>query len=320
MSVALESDFVSIPVATLTPQRVVGVSLYLRNVVTGKAQLYRDAEYPLRGEDLETLSQRGVKRLLIQAGDHARYLAYLSEQLADLTGDESVGIEHRTSVLNEVVRAIMSEGFRRGNAQDLVSQAEAISRHIVSVLSSQQVVAADLMRVLSHDSYTFTHSANVSYYSVLLARALGITAAADLKQIAVGALVHDLGKLQIPHALLSKHAKLTREEFEIVKRHPIDGFRALARRDSLSFGQLMMVYQHHERLDGTGYPVGSVDDEIHLWARICAVADVFEALTSTRSYRRCLPVDEALTIMRRTSGTRFDGEVYECWQATINKR
>ena len=98
------------------------------------------------------------------------------------------------------------------------------------------------------------------------------------------------------------------------------GFRKICEREDLTFGQLMMVYQHHERLDGGGYPVGVSGDEIHDWARLCTVVDVFEALTSNRSYRAKMTASDSFAIMDRSSGTAFDRSVYECWKATMQKR
>ncbi len=91
-------------------------------------------------------------------------------------------------------------------------------------------------------------------------------------------------------------------------------------REDLSWGQLMMVYQHHERMDGKGYPVQSVDDEIHEWARICAVADVFHALTSKQPYRKASPITEALGFIEEQSGTHFGAEIVECWVRLMTPR
>ena len=165
--------------------------------------------------------------------------------------------------------------------------------------------------------FTFTHSANVSYYCVFLAKHLGISEREDLDAIASGALVHDLGKLDVPDAILTKPARLSDSEFEIIKRHPLDGFLQLKDRQDVNFGQLMMVYQHHEWMNGKGYPVGVTGKEIHPWGRLCAVVDVFEALTSSRPYRGPMATSRALQIMERESGDHFDEEMFQCWKTII---
>jgi HD-GYP domain-containing protein (c-di-GMP phosphodiesterase class II) len=105
-----------------------------------------------------------------------------------------------------------------------------------------------------------------------------------------------------------------------MRRHPTLGFRKLCHRRDLSLGQLMMIYQHHEHMDGHGYPVHAVAGELHEWGRICAVADVFEALTSNRPYRAGLSYRTACDIMQNQAGTTFDREYLKCWMQIVEKR
>jgi HD-GYP domain-containing protein (c-di-GMP phosphodiesterase class II) len=189
----------------------------------------------------------------------------------------------------------------------------------VDLILRDDVLETDLLGVMHHDYHTFTHSANVSYYSVMLASSLQLADEHGLKQIATGALLHDLGKLDIPDHILCKPGRLSDSEFEIIRDHPRTGFRKLCHRDDLSSGQLMMVYQHHERLDGKGYPVGITAEEIHPWGRVCTVADVFEALTSNRPYRKGMSVEQAFDIMDRDSGLAFDIEMLKCWKEIIQR-
>ena len=102
-----------------------------------------------------------------------------------------------------------------------------------------------------------------------------------------------------------------------MKRHPTDGFLKLKDQENVSFDQLMMVYQHHEWQNGNGYPVGITVEEIHPWAKICVVADVFEALTSDRPYRSSMPLSKAMEIMDSESNAHFDEEILRCWKTII---
>ena len=137
--------------------------------------------------------------------------------------------------------------------------------------------------------------------------------------MAAGALLHDIGKRHIPSHVLNKPGKLTDDEWELVREHPTSGFRELAGRTDLSWPQLMMVYQHHERLDGSGYPAGILGDEMHPWARICAVVDVFDALTCHRSYRRPVPASEVCNYLNKYAGLWFDAEAVACWTSHVGK-
>jgi HD-GYP domain-containing protein (c-di-GMP phosphodiesterase class II) len=139
-----------------------------------------------------------------------------------------------------------------------------------------------------------------------------------LEQIAKGAMLHDLGKRFIPASILSKPAKLDREERAVIETHPLRGYEELCQRDDVTFEQLMMTYQHHEKWDGSGYPVGIARDEIHPWARMLAVVDVFDAMTGMRPYRKPATAQAAMDYIRQNAGTHFDPEVVECWDAAMS--
>jgi HD-GYP domain-containing protein (c-di-GMP phosphodiesterase class II) len=185
-------------------------------------------------------------------------------------------------------------------------------------VSKDEFAASDLFQVLYHDYATFTHSANVAFYCGILAAELGYSRK-EIEQIATGGLLHDIGKLEIDDAVLCKPGRLDEAEFRQIRLHPLLGFRKLAHREDLLEGQLMMTYQHHERLDGKGYPVGCAESDIHPWAKLCAVVDVFEALTSQRPYRSPMPHSKALLLQQRDSGTAFDPEMLACWKSIIQR-
>lgn len=279
--------------------------------------LYRGPEVALESDDLTRLLQRGQTKLFVRAEDHTNYQTYLRENLDEVLGDESIEVSRRFASLNEVVRDVLATAFEQAEVDETVEQCQDLARHNVELICRDDAVESDLLGVMYHDYHTFTHSANVSFYCVMLAKALQISDHDTLTQIGTAGLLHDLGKLEIPENILCKKGRLDDAEFEVIQAHPRTGFEKLCHRDDLTFGQLMMVYQHHERLDGKGYPVGVVDGDIHEWARLCTVVDVFEALTSNRPYRAGMPIEEALTLMDRDSGVAFDVEMLECWKSTI---
>jgi HD-GYP domain-containing protein (c-di-GMP phosphodiesterase class II) len=131
-------------------------------------------------------------------------------------------------------------------------------------------------------------------------------------------MLHDVGKLGVPTRVLQKQGKLNDEEFDAIKLHPLRGYEMLAEIDFLTEA-LSGVYHHHERMDGRGYPMGLVDDEIPEIARIIMVADAFDSMTSTRSYRQAKTVAEAFTELRRCEGIQFDPGVVSCLEAAVAK-
>ena len=304
----------------LCSSRLCGVNLYVNDEGNESYRLFRASHIPITEEWLRKLESSGRRKLYISSLDHQEFQRYLRQNLKDVLKDESIDVTQRFDSLNEVVRDVLGEAFSSGNPDEAVAKSEELGHHLVELICREDAVASELCGVMYHDYHTFTHSANVSYYCVMLAKESGIVSQEELRQVATGALLHDLGKLEISEAILTKPGKLTDEEFTVIKAHPTIGFRKLCRRTDLTLAQLMMVYQHHERLDGTGYPVRINGDEIHLWARICAVADVFEALTSNRPYRPGMSREAAFQIMDRQSGTALDGEIYQLWKALMQKR
>src|SRR6185369_5881799 len=148
-------------------------------------------------------------------------------------------------------------------------------------LVNNDVLPQDLFRLARHDFLTFTHITNVASYGVIFAERLKLCGEGEFEQLAKAAILHDIGKRFIPASILQKPGRLVSDERAIIETHPQRGYEELCGRDDMSNDQLMMVYQHHERFDGTGYPVGFAGDEIHLWARMLAIVDVFDAMTGT---------------------------------------
>ncbi len=314
----IQTSYIPISVTTLRPNQALGIALYLRDTTAKSQILYREKGIALAASDLATLAARGVSTLYATSDEFEIYQQYLRTNLDSVLADESVPIVNRFSHLNEVVRDVLAESFRRGTVSATVTTCHDMAHKVVDVICRKDAVASDLLGVLYHDYHTFTHSANVSYYNTLLAKSLGISSQTDLHSIAVGGMLHDLGKLEIPDTILTKPGALSPADRALVKEHPRTGFLKLCRRSDLSIGQLMMVYQHHERIDGKGYPVGQVGTDIHEWGRICAVADVYEALTSNRPYRRALGRNEAFGIMGRDAGLALDKDLFACWMQAIS--
>ena len=222
-------------------------------------------------------------------------------------------------MVSEVVRDVLANAFKSESTSTIVGTANLLGQHIASLVSETQLSMTGLSKILHHDYGTFTHSANVALYSSLLALRMGFQEY-SIEDIAVGGLLHDIGKLSIDDKILNKPGKLDDMEFRIIKKHPLEGFRRLVSEENVTTCQLLMAYQHHEKLDGTGYPVGIESDEISKVAKLCAVVDVYEALTSKRPYRNAMRPDQAIEIMARDVGKHLDGEILEIWKEFVFDR
>jgi HD-GYP domain-containing protein (c-di-GMP phosphodiesterase class II) len=301
-----------LPVATasLYPAAVLDCDLFVQRPGRSFAELYRGRSYPLETTDIDRLRQDGVDNLYIRVSDADDYRAYLCEHVLKQPG---IPLVAKVKALREVTRATFQDALTANDCNRMVGVAGGFGRDLANMIAEHSPVFDELFLTLEHDSCTFTHVCNVSLYGAILGSRLGGFDAAGLAELAMGGLLHDIGKRRIPLCVLNKPGSLTDEEWELVREHPAIGFRDLAQRKDVTWAQLMMVYQHHERLDGSGYPAGIVADEMHPWAKLCAVVDVFDALTCQRPYRRPLPVAEACEHLTKRAGTLFDAEMVACW-------
>jgi len=178
------------------------------------------------------------------------------------------------------------------------------------------MVQSLIVAVESKDVYTRGHSERVTQYSLLIGEQMGL----DMDQLKIlqqAAVLHDIGKITIELSILNKPTALDRDEYDKIKSHPLTGFRIL---EPIDFDEKikMCVLQHHERIDGRGYPNGFRDQDILFEARVLAAADAFDAMTTKRPYRNPMGIQEALLEMKRCSGTQFDSQVVQVLTMVIN--
>ncbi|MCT2536908.1 HD-GYP domain-containing protein [Aquibacillus koreensis] len=165
------------------------------------------------------------------------------------------------------------------------------------------------------DPYTRGHSERVAEYAMKLARATNKFKKDELNSFYYTCLLHDIGKIHIPDSILIKPSKLTIEEYEIIKTHPTVGAKAVQQVEGIA-DYIDVIYYHHERWDGTGYPKMLKGEEIPYLARVTAIADAFDAMTSSRSYRAALPLEEAYKRIIDGKGTQFDPDLVDLFQET----
>jgi HD-GYP domain-containing protein (c-di-GMP phosphodiesterase class II) len=311
-----EGTLMPIGVETLRAAGMLPFDLYQHNGGHARPVLYRQKHHPVHDADLRKLVERGVHTLYIPQNESSAYREYLRETLL---ANEDIPPLQRYQILREATRSVLTEALSQGDPDTLVEVTGDFSAGLVRTVCDSQTMLRDVLRVMSHDYSVFTHAANVATHCLLLARQFGICGKQELLEIGQGALLHDIGLQGVPRHIIDKPDKLTERERRIVQEHPAHGFQELCQRDDLTWGQLMMVYSHHERCDGRGYPVGLLRAETHEYARICAIADVYEALCRDRPYRRASRRNDVLEYLDRQAGRAFDEEMTRCWIAAVDR-
>jgi putative nucleotidyltransferase with HDIG domain len=207
--------------------------------------------------------------------------------------DDSVGIAER------LWESATVEGTPDADAANgmVDSLAQAVAQNRTALLA--------LTALKNYDNYTFTHMVNVSILTMGQARALGIEGRL-LREFGLSALMHDIGKVRTPREILNKPEKLTDAEFVIMRRHTIDGAEILRRTPEMPILAPVVAFEHHLRLDGTGYPQGARRTALNIGTMLCSIADVYDAMRSQRAYQQAFPSDRVLAVLKRHDEKEFD--------------
>jgi HD-GYP domain-containing protein (c-di-GMP phosphodiesterase class II) len=260
-----------------------------------------------------SLDSLGTQRVLIRRSDVASVSASVNSNLPEVLRNNELHVTERFALLQLGTWQSLEQYSRKQYGEQFIEVAQRVGQQIATLLGKSPVTACQLYIDSIHDEANPIHLTRVAGYAVLVAQEMGESDPVTLTKIAIGAMLHEFGKLFLPTGLLNKTGRLTIDEREQLERAPTLGYESLCDRRNLEFGQLMMVYQQHERFDGSGYPVAIENDEIHPWARILAVVDVFDSMVSKRAYRRENRVSEALLYLCENSSQQFDPQVVTCW-------
>lgn len=217
--------------------------------------------------------------------------------LKDVVSEET-RFEARINIRNAM------DSIRYGNSLDVRPIRNSVCKMIDELMDVKDTMV-NLQDLKSNDQYTFSHSVNVCVLSLIT----GISMKYDeekLRELGIGAMLHDVGKIKIPSEILNKPETLTAEEFNIIKKHTNYGYELLKKSKMLSTYASYIALTHHERYDGEGYPLGLRGEEIHEFSRIVAIADVYDAMTSDRVYKKRVNINEAVEYLVGMGDHHFD--------------
>ena len=222
--------------------------------------------------------------------------------------EEIVKAKEIKSKAKETIHSIM-EDIKFGKQINTDEVGQVVDNMIDSIFRNQDALIS-LARIKEKDEYTYMHSVSVGVLMISLGKHLGFDMQ-TLKEVGIGAMLHDVGKTIVSQAILNKEGKLTENEFEMIKKHAEYSRKLLEQTHGISDTAITMAAQHHERMDGTGYPLGLKGDEISYYSRAVAIADVYDAMTSIRCYHDKYPPTEVLKKMYEWSSYHFDRTLVE---------
>ncbi|MFJ7890121.1 HD-GYP domain-containing protein [Lysinibacillus xylanilyticus] len=296
--------------------RLISIDVLKEGMVLART-IWNEAGHPLLKKDV-VINERIIQRLQ-QLNMH--YL-YIDDKISKgIEVQETVPTVIRNKAISIIKDSFQSiDGLNPVNASYVLDQQ---SKAIVSIVDELLLAVRgndEILTILTDaylfDEYLYQHSFQVTLYSIAIAKELGYSAE-DLRLIAIGALLHDIGKLMVPKEILTKPDRLSCEEFETMKQHTRYGFDLLRNLHSISLIVAHCAFQHHERIDGSGYPRGLVDFEIHPFAKVIGVADVFDAVTTSRVYREKMLPSQGLAILEAGAGTIYDSRIVDALKRSV---
>jgi putative nucleotidyltransferase with HDIG domain len=323
-----------------TDQESVAIGIIGNEVIVGDIPIPRAAES--MGEMIRRLKTLGVERITFDRGvtpDELQTLAMTIAHPERRPGQTAPGVDASDplAVLNSLthirVGRIQTDEKKETSAADIATirrlysdatnvaagvwemaktegmpdpkAARALVDGLAQAVSANRTALIALTALKNYDNYTFTHMVNVSILTMSQARALGLDGA-PLRELGLAALMHDIGKVRTPTEILNKPDKLTDDEFKVMRMHVVDGAEILRRTPEMPMVAPVIAFEHHLRLDGTGYPFGVWRGGLNLGTMLCSIADVYDAMRSQRAYQQAFPSDRILEVMKRNDGQQFD--------------
>lgn len=248
---------------------------------------------------IDSLLKLGVTSVYIREGEEDPEEEKIAPQVRETI--EELRVEDQSKVkLSESVKKRVAEGiqylYSNTDSQDFTDTTNNITNELMRAITDNDAIAVDIGALKVSDEYTFKHSVDVATIAMIIAKKYGLQEK-QIYEIGIAGLLHDLGKSKIPNEVLNKPGKLTDEEFSIMKQHSIFGYGILKEKDNISDNVLMGVLQHHEKINGRGYPLGLSADKMHLYAKILSVADIYDALVTERSYKKAFSQRDAVEMI-----------------------
>ena len=249
-------------------------------------------------------------KFFVHEDDLFRYYGEATKTLRTFVSDPAVPIQVKTKKVYDVSKGIMKEFFEYNASNKVLEASSEVMAIMDECLSNNVVGFYAISQITNKDYYTYTHSVNVGLYCMTYG--IKNKMSSDMtKQMGLGGMFHDVGKSKVPATIINKDGQLTDDEFLEMKQHAPLGMEMLLGMKCYGKCVTEMAGQHHEKYQGGGYPKGLIGDEISFYARVCKLMDVYDALTTRRSYKKGMAPLDALTLMKRHMAPEFDPKLLD---------
>lgn len=248
---------------------------------------------------------REIEALYISEEEQPQYRNFVQAHLQSVAKNPDIPIEEKAALIYNVATEAIEKIFTQPESPENVKRSKQVVSALVDSILHDTKAIESLLRVTAHDYYTHTHSLNVSIYALSLGLFLKLSEQ-DMIELGQAALLHDLGKSKVAYEIINKNGRLSDDEFQQMKTHPAHGHSIAIKMGITNARILEGIRYHHEKMDGLGYPDGIGSEGLSLFPRIIGVCDVFDALTTRRSYKEPMSSFEALSLMKKEMKTHLD--------------
>ncbi len=313
------AGYIAIRLSSLCLDTLTDFDLYFRPAASRPLVLYREKGLPFNEECHQRLTANAIEQLFIKAEDGQQYRRYVEEHLGTILADPQLKTDEKSSILYASAQGLIKDVLDDPRSGDLFSRTGNMVSNTVNFVFGQKDAFESLLKVTSYDYYTYTHCVNVFMFSIALSQSLGYSAD-NVQALGNGALLHDVGKCMIDPDIVNCRGKLSPEQWNVMRLHPVHGHTLLKHQGVRNSIVLDVTRHHHEKMTGGGYPDGLSASEISNEARIVTIADIFDALTTRRSYKAALGSFSALKMMREEMAKDLDPEIFRAFVSLMGKQ
>ncbi|MCP4270165.1 MAG: HD-GYP domain-containing protein [Candidatus Brocadiaceae bacterium] len=304
------SDYLSISPSIIRTGTRIGCDLFVSVKRTAGSEfvLYCRGDVVFEEVKRRALKAEKIRSLYIRKDNQKEFYEYIENNFQDIITNTNISYDEKTTFVYNTATNVVKNLFddpRSGN----IKRTKSFASNLASYIIDDSKAAESLIQIAIHEYYTYTHSVNVAAVGTLFGKYLGL-GGKELRPICTGILLHDIGKTRVSTDIINKKGKLTKVEFEEVKKHPELGVKALDEAGIAADEIRLITLQHHEDYDGGGYPYGLKKDEISLYGRIVRIIDVYDAITTNRSYAGAKRPFSALKEMQERMSHCFDTELF----------
>jgi HD-GYP domain-containing protein (c-di-GMP phosphodiesterase class II) len=297
--------FVQLDLNLLQIDKPVEFDIYIWPETSLRPVLYRGGHMPFGEDHRERLSRRGPFVAFARVESAGALDDYIEHNLDRIIANPNVRTADKAKLLYDTSLRLAAGILSEPGTKESLERSEDLVRNTISYVLLGKDAFHELLELKAYDYRTYTHSVNVCAIGLALAQRVGFESRTELADFGLGAIFHDVGKTRISHDLLTKSGPLNDNEWQLMRQHPRMGLDLIAPHIDFPPDGRAVVAQHHERLDGSGYPDGLKGEEIHPYAKVAAIADVFDALTSSRPYKDAVDSFPALQDMKGDVGAHF---------------